>query len=46
MTWQGGAATRGGLAFLLARRNLWAPVLAHDLIDTVGIVALYFGFAD
>lgn len=35
-----------GLAFLLARRNLWAPVLAHGFIDTFGVVALYFGFAD
>lgn len=32
-------------AYLLARRNLWAPVLAHGLIDTVGIVSLYFGWA-
>lgn len=33
-------------AYLLARRNLWAPVLAHGLIDTVGVVALFFGWAD
>ena len=33
-------------AYLLARRNLWAAVLAHGFIDTVGIVALYFGWAD
>jgi membrane protease YdiL (CAAX protease family) len=32
-------------AYLLARRNLWAPVLAHGFIDTVGIVALYFGWS-
>ncbi|HQN06019.1 MAG TPA: CPBP family intramembrane metalloprotease, partial [Thermoanaerobaculia bacterium] len=33
-------------AFLLARRNLWAPILAHGFIDTFGIAALYFGWAD
>ncbi len=32
-------------AYFLARRNLWAPVLAHGFIDTVGVVALYFGRA-
>lgn len=32
-------------AYLLARRNLWAPVLAHGFIDTAGVVALYFGWA-
>ncbi len=33
-------------AFLLARRNLWAPVLAHGFIDTFAVVALYLGAAD
>jgi membrane protease YdiL (CAAX protease family) len=33
-------------AYFLARRNLWAPVLAHGFIDTVGVVALYFGWVD
>ncbi|MBP7678735.1 MAG: CPBP family intramembrane metalloprotease [Thermoanaerobaculia bacterium] len=33
-------------AFLLARRNLWAPILAHGFIDTFGIAALFFGWAD
>ncbi len=32
-----------GLAYLLSGRNLWASVLAHGLIDTAGITALYFG---
>jgi membrane protease YdiL (CAAX protease family) len=32
-------------AYFLARRNLWAAVLAHGFIDTAGIVALYFGWA-
>jgi uncharacterized protein len=30
-------------AWLLAGRNLWAPVLAHGFIDTFGIGALYLG---
>lgn len=32
-------------AYLFAGRNLWAPVLAHGIIDTVGVAALYFGWA-
>jgi membrane protease YdiL (CAAX protease family) len=35
-----------GAAYLLSGRNLWTPVLAHGFIDTFGIVALYFGWAD
>ena len=31
-----------GAAVLLSRRNLWAAVLAHGLIDTFSVVALYF----
>jgi membrane protease YdiL (CAAX protease family) len=31
-------------AFLVARRNLWAPILAHGFIDTISVVALYFGW--
>jgi hypothetical protein len=31
-------------AYFLAKRNLWAPVLAHGFIDTVGVVSLYFGW--
>src|SRR5215831_6715154 len=34
-----------GAAYMLSGRNLWAPVLAHGLIDTVGVVALFFGLA-
>jgi membrane protease YdiL (CAAX protease family) len=34
-----------GSAYLLAGRNLWASVLAHGLIDTVGVVCLFFGWA-
>jgi uncharacterized protein len=33
-------------AYLLSGRNLWTAVLAHGLIDTFGIVVLYFGWAD
>lgn len=33
-----------GATFLLSKRNLWATILAHGLIDTVGVVSLYFGW--
>lgn len=32
-----------GAAYLVTGRNLWAPILAHGLIDTTGIAVLYFG---
>jgi uncharacterized protein len=32
-----------GAAYMLSGRNLWASVLAHGFIDTVGIALLYFG---
>lgn len=32
------------LVFLLSGRNLWVVVLAHGTIDTIGILAIYFGF--
>jgi uncharacterized protein len=35
-----------GAAYLLSRRNLWVAVLTHGLIDTIGIVLLFFGLAD
>jgi len=35
-----------GAAYLLYRRNLWVAVLAHGLIDTVGIALLFFGLSD
>jgi uncharacterized protein len=34
-----------GAAYLLCKRNLWVPVIAHGLADTVGIVTLYLGLA-
>lgn len=33
-----------GAAYILSGRNLWTCILAHGLIDTVGVVALYFGW--
>jgi hypothetical protein len=33
-----------GAAFLLSGRNLWAPILAHGLIDTFGVTAEFLGW--
>jgi hypothetical protein len=33
-----------GAAFMLAGRNLWAPILAHGFIDTFGVVILFLGW--
>ncbi len=33
-----------GSAYMVAGRNLWASILAHGLIDTFGVTALYFGW--
>jgi membrane protease YdiL (CAAX protease family) len=33
-----------GAAYLLAGRNLWASILAHGFIDTVGVIVLFFGW--
>jgi membrane protease YdiL (CAAX protease family) len=35
-----------GAAYLLSGRNLWVCILAHGFIDTFGVVALFFGFAN
>lgn len=32
-----------GAAYMLARRNLWAPILAHGFIDTFGVMVLSLG---
>ena len=40
----GVAALLLGAAYLLTKRNLWTPVLAHGFIDTIGIVFVYFGW--
>jgi hypothetical protein len=34
----------GGL-YLMAGRNLWAPILAHGLSDTFAVVIVFFGWA-
>jgi membrane protease YdiL (CAAX protease family) len=33
-----------GATYILSGRNLWACILAHGLIDTFGIVAVFFGW--
>ncbi|MEW6130089.1 MAG: CPBP family intramembrane glutamic endopeptidase [Acidobacteriota bacterium] len=34
-----------GIAYLFSGRNLWASILAHGLVDSFGVVMLYFGLA-
>ncbi len=34
-----------GAAYLLSGRNLWVSVLAHGLVDSVGILVLFLGLA-
>lgn len=34
-----------GLLYFLARRNLWLPILTHGLIDTVGFLLIFSGWA-
>src|SRR5437773_3337038 len=34
----------GGL-FLLSGRNLWTPILAHGIVDTVAVFAVFMGWA-
>jgi uncharacterized protein len=33
-----------GTAYLLSGRDLWVPILAHGLIDTVGVISVFFGW--
>jgi membrane protease YdiL (CAAX protease family) len=40
-----GAGLVLGLVYIAARRNLWAPILLHGLIDTVSLSSVYFGVA-
>ena len=35
-----------GAAYLLSGRNLWVCILAHGFIDTVMLVAVFFGWAN
>ncbi len=32
-------------AYILSGRNLWVCILAHGLIDTVGVTAMFFGWS-
>lgn len=34
-----------GAAYVLSGRNLWACILAHGFIDTIGVTAVFFGWA-
>ena len=34
-----------GGAYLLTGRNLWAPILAHGISDTLAILVVYMGWA-
>jgi membrane protease YdiL (CAAX protease family) len=33
-----------GAVFLASRRNIWSIILAHGLIDTLGVTTLYMGW--
>ena len=35
-----------GATYLATGGNLWAPILAHGLIDTISVVLLFFGLAN
>jgi membrane protease YdiL (CAAX protease family) len=35
-----------GGAYLLSKRNLWVPVLAHGFVDTAVVVATFLGWAN
>jgi membrane protease YdiL (CAAX protease family) len=34
-----------GTAYMVARRNLWACILAHGFIDTFGVIDAFFGWS-
>jgi len=34
-----------GTAYLVAGRNLWAPVLTHGIVDTIAIFVVFMGWA-
>lgn len=34
-----------GAAYILSKRNLWVCVLAHGFIDTIGLIAVFFGWS-
>jgi hypothetical protein len=33
-----------GAAYMLSGRNLWASILAHGFIDTIGVIVLFLGW--
>jgi uncharacterized protein len=35
-----------GAAYVLNRKNLWAPILTHGFIDTFAVVVTFLGWAD
>jgi uncharacterized protein len=35
-----------GTAYLLSRRNLWAPILAHGIADTLALFVVFMGWAN
>ncbi|HZI94429.1 MAG TPA: CPBP family intramembrane glutamic endopeptidase [Patescibacteria group bacterium] len=35
-----------GTAYLMTGRCLWTSILAHGFIDTIGLIAVYFGLAN
>jgi membrane protease YdiL (CAAX protease family) len=35
-----------GTTYLLAGRNLWAPILAHGMKDTVAVIFFAMGWAN
>lgn len=41
----GGTGLVLGIVYLAARRNLWAPIILHGLVDTVTLTAVYYGVA-
>jgi membrane protease YdiL (CAAX protease family) len=34
-----------GTAYMLAGRNLWACILTHGFIDTIGVIDAFFGWS-
>ena len=35
-----------GTTYLLAGRNLWAPILAHGIADTIALIVVFMGWAE
>ncbi len=41
----GGTGLVLGLVYLAARKDLWAPIILHGLVDTISLTAIYMGAA-